>query len=762
VQGIDQIPADAMTADTYRLEWWFAMQNTIPDLVKREIMTCPFTRTSEMGWATPDSSKIFVLVSDDADRNLPAVKSEMEGVLVLIHDTEEIEPDPDFQGGFGRMGRQVRCKVSVIARGVGRLDTTVETSKTYLGYLAEDLKDEFDPVGGVNTLAGYCYETHWRMTIPPQPLPAMGEDAAVVQFEIDCFKMQYTEGEAPPFIAGDGILFNFNQPMMDSTVLMNDHGYVYVEETGYYHKIGIQGADLAVPSEYFDHWRSKDLRTWELLDPIQVGTGVVDNWRYIVFAASPIRNPNYGGAGPYSTYKYLMTYTGVSRHPGDQASKEKIGLLGTTSTSLNNGTWVQIGPAGVGDDNPVYWSGMATATYPSGPPWCPTSLYNANWGGASRDSELWTDGNDWYLLCTCKYTGGPGEQALAWAKCGGGAQPDLTDWEHEAEALVECEDTGLHFESAQLITYDGRHFLFYTGTGGTRVQSSTTAPVGAARPFSGDRGAGNLVNNTGPTTMLANNQVFVEGAGAVTYIGGHNLVPGSNCWIALQELDYATLISDPTDGDYPTETSQYGIGGLVGWSEGVMDRSLRWTIEDSEGPSGAFYNQPVWGDQAAAAGYDPSGMTGNSYIATHFRHRNPGDGLDGLEYADYTRQGWIKSSNFEITRNRMELYVAGGSDISESFIALVRADTDQVLFRETGTGDHTLTQRIWDLTDLRSETSGRGLQVYLAIVDQGTDAGDCIDVDAIREYEKVGADPVTPSTPEESGPTLASLITIGS
>jgi hypothetical protein len=171
-----------------------------------------------------------------------------------------------------------------------------------------------------------------------------------------------------------------------------------------------------------------------------------------------------------------------------------------------------------------------------------------------------------------------------------------------------------------------------------------------------------------------------------------------------------------------------GIVGLGAMYEGSIDLSITWSIEDDESYLGAFYTDPTWGDQADETDGTPSGMSGNSYLATHYKMSYPSSSYNGQAYDDYSRVGHIKSSTFRIRRGRMALKIAGGNFPTYEFLALVNAADDRVLFTATGNGTQVLADKVWDLADLV------GLDVYLVVADLSTADGACIAVDAVRTY----------------------------
>ncbi|MCP4545945.1 MAG: glycoside hydrolase family 32 protein [bacterium] len=540
--------------------------------------------------------------------------------------------------------------------------------------------------------------------------------------------------------AGEGVVFNFNQPFIQGPdgMKQNDHRVypVVVDGKRTWHLIGIRCDSSDTGSMYFSHYTSPDRRTWTEQPVIEVGTGIADHWRNIGFAPFVMLNPGYGGDGALASFKHLMFWTGVTK-AGGSYSHQKIALSGCRDDDCS--VWEILN-----DDQPIYWSGMPTTTYPDGAPW---AEYGGAWYGDSRDPSVYYDGEHWRMILTCRAAGGGNDMVIGLATVAGGADPDFLSLDHAPAALVVISDGSQYSaEACSMFKHRGLYSLYFGGSGGTRLQDLHPDMMGP--PWDTSIYAGERVNDVGPGTGLANDVFQVEGD--VFNISGH-IVKGSYYYYKINELLY------PDDGGQPVERALIGIDGLVGLREGKEDLSLGWSIIDTKGSLGAFYNQPVFGDQALATDGVASGHTGNSYIAPRYRHNHPGSYYNGMAYSDYSRIGCIKSSEFIITRNRISLLVAGGKYPNAEFVALVDANTDRILFSETGKDGHSLSERVWDLSSIR------GRNVYLVIADMATGDYGYIAADLIREYElpTEDGDSVAASQPFEVGALLPRLLTLG-
>jgi hypothetical protein len=723
---------------TYNLEWGYDMLSDFTELIKRELALCSWSETTNAGYSGPDD--VLVLAEPDLDRY--EAKARLGKSLVVIHSPIEIKPDEERSGGFGRKGRQFQADITVFARDARGLDPKKEYSVDYLGLLMADIENLLNPQATVNKLSGYLYDSDYEMTAGSSDASGeAGPNVVSASGMFTGYKMFYDEGSSSSIPSGNGVLFNFNQPFIEAPTgkKQNDHSRFYVEATDTWHLIGIR-CDLAeTGSANFSHYTSPDSRTWTEQTELTLGEGSEGDPKFIVYAPHIIENPNYGGGGEK---RFLMFFTGVT-HQSGSTQKQKIFLSGTDETDLTG--WTELN-----DGDPIYWPGMDDGVYAGGAPWCPASFYDSSWAGACRDPFVFLDAGNWYMGTCCKKNGDTSGQQIGLNKFSGGSTPDFTAALHEATPLYIPNHTGTTYycEASGMIEVNNRWYL-------TCVKSTYKILGGDADfigpPWDIDTFSGQTIGGEGQASVTACELNPDPTNSGRHLLSGHSY-SGGGYWYKINDMDFTGISGD---GEYPVETALSGITGLVALDEGAVNHNLGWTIEDSEGVDGAFYRQPVWDDQALAAGYDASGMTGNSYIATKFRQWNPGSGLDGYEFADSSRVGYIKSSNFTLTRDRISMMVAGGDTIASSFVALFNAADDRLLFQETGTGDHTLTLREWDVTDII------GMSVYLIIADQGTASGDCIDVDAITEYNSSGrGDSGSPSTPEVNGSKLDTLITI--
>ena len=135
-----------------------------------------------------------------------------------------------------------------------------------------------------------------------------------------------------------------------------------------------------------------------------------------------------------------------------------------------------------------------------------------------------------------------------------------------------------------------------------------------------------------------------------------------------------------------------------------------WTFVPGTGDG--FYYQPTFQNNAFVRNeIYPSTFVGDGWINTYEYYTGPlGYGLPGQYFGD-AKTGVIRSAPFTIEGNSMNLLVGGGDYPGECYVALVDAQTTEVLFSETGKNSNQMDRRYW------SVTSHIGRSVYVEIAD---------------------------------------------
>jgi predicted GH43/DUF377 family glycosyl hydrolase len=143
----------------------------------------------------------------------------------------------------------------------------------------------------------------------------------------------------------------------------------------------------------------------------------------------------------------------------------------------------------------------------------------------------------------------------------------------------------------------------------------------------------------------------------------------------------------------------------------------------------AFDHQPVFGNNFAYRGDDSTnvGFEGNWWIGTSESFCGPMTETIPGDYQGDEPIGEIRTFTFRVRGRSMRLLVGGGNYPDSCYVALCKAETDEIVYQETGRNSETMTERIWNLLPLR------GKKVYLKIVDSCSCAFGHINVDGIQE-----------------------------
>ncbi len=520
---------------------------------------------------------------------------------------------------------------------------------------------------------------------------------------------------SPP--AGEGLRFDFDQPYFagEPGELIADHSLVFAD--GRYHCFHIYHHPGGGPTQ-LGHLTSPDLRRWTReADLLPVAEG--EPWEaWGIWAPQVIANPLPGPA-------WLMLYTGVK----DEGRPQQIGL----AFSEDLYTWTRADSAHQGL-NPFY---HPTADWAS---W--TDEESApNWVSPCRDPFVFEEAGLWRLLATGKAPDRSGLIILA------EAAPDSFAFQgRDAAAPLLLRETLEQPESPQLVPVDHadgqrRWHLFYSEADGTWHQMAAD-PGGGPAGWSGADGAGDYLGTLGYAAAELNR---FEGRWVFSQ---HHYDAAESRYL----LRFAGLDMDAAGNGVPRLVEPGGVAGILGTEGGRLAPALTWELVGE--PLGhAFEHQPTWGDNPL---FDPeratpSGMTGNSYLASYERHPRPDSGEPGTHYADGSRVGWIRSVPFRLRHNRLRLNVGGGNLPGTEFVALVRADDGTVLFRATGTNSHVLTPQVWDAASLR------GTWVYLVVADLSPADWGVIALDEVVAFEDVdGSAPG--AAPDPAPTTLAELL----
>ncbi|MEJ2719971.1 MAG: family 43 glycosylhydrolase [bacterium] len=332
----------------------------------------------------------------------------------------------------------------------------------------------------------------------------------------------------------------------------------------------------------------------------------------------------------------------------------------------------------------------------------PWPVYHPDPSWAQWDENVWSHGRDPFVfkynglylqLLTAKTIGGMGAIAC-------GASTDGFNWQDVGPLYVHNNWHVL--ESLQCLERNNKYYLFYTEevVNGTSYMMSDDL-------FSGWDGTTSTLIDFGHAPEI--NQ-FDEGKYIMSRHSIHqDLVEGDIYVIRLDTLRWS--------GDYPYVYRPWPLSG-------------NWNLVSGN----AFLYQPTFLNNPRNRGENVDvGYEGHCWLSSYERYQGPlGIGSIGA-YQGNAPMGVIRSKQFTISGNSVNLLVGGGDYPDQCYVALVKAGPREVLFKETGTNSTALDKRYWDVRPYIGE------QVYVEIADNSSTS--YISCDAIMEsYDVVGPD----------------------
>jgi hypothetical protein len=338
------------------------------------------------------------------------------------------------------------------------------------------------------------------------------------------------------------------------------------------------------------------------------------------------------------------------------------------------------------------WVKPPSPVYHPDPSW---ALWSDSTWCHGRDPFVFENDGHFYQLLTAKTPGDRGAIAC-------GVSSDYLAWQDNGPLYVHNNWHVL--ESVQCLRHDAKWYLFYTEetVNGTSYMKSDSL-------FSGWDGATAVVVDFGHAAEI--NQ-FDSGK----YIFSRHAVHQYN------------------DG-----TSQYVIrADTLRWSGYTPYVYRPWPLTGqwTNVSGSAFLFQPVFLNNPDARHVSVDiGYQGMCWLGTYERYQGPlGVGTPG-GYQGESARGVIRSKEFTITGNSINLLVGGGNYPNECYVALVDATTQQIVCRETGKNTDAMDRRYWDVRPLK------GKRAYIEISDNSTAVFGHINCDDITEsWETVGPD----------------------
>lgn len=424
------------------------------------------------------------------------------------------------------------------------------------------------------------------------------------------------------------------------------------------------------------HATSPDLIHWTILPPA-VEAGP-DWWDADnLWAPDVVPDPEHGG--------WTMLYTGVDSLKVQRA-------CAAHSTDLHAWTKAAANPVFVPDTLRYYWS--------------PTLQWSS-----FRDPFLFFAKGEWQMLSTAglRADGYPGTKQGIVHRA---TSPDLVHWSDAGPFWAHNGSLSWHdLESSQYVVRDGWHHLFVTEQdvfGVSHMVADTAGAWDIATRVVLDYGNAAEIDE-----FDAGIDVFSR------YVVGQHRNTGN--------LFYVVRF----------DTLRWLDGGRTPyvWKPHPLDRDFAFRT------GAATLGQPTWGDNPVERGEPSSGLVGNGWFGSQEYYQGPGSGRGspGSRLGD-TATGSCNSRAFFIEGDFIRLRVGGGHYPETCFVALMDAEADTVLLRETGTGVDLMTERVWNVRPWQ------GRLAYVRIVDAETGPFGHINVDEIVEV----SDPVSDAGP--SGP----------
>lgn len=332
----------------------------------------------------------------------------------------------------------------------------------------------------------------------------------------------------------------------------------------------------------------------------------------------------------------------------------------------------------------------------------PWPMYHPDPVWAEWDETLWSHGRDphvieyngkYYMFVTAKTNNNLGAVACAESE-------DLLTWTDIGPLYVH--DSWHVLESVFIMERQGKFHMFFTeeavyGTSHVLADSLFGEWDMANRRIIDTGHAAQITNLSDGRQMFSRHAVYDNGLGVQYHT------------IRVDELAWA--------GDIPAPYKPWALAG--NWN-------LIW--------GNAFSYQPTFDNNPAARGEDVADThVGNCWLGTYERFTGPmGFGEPGTYQGD-GRTGVMRSNPFTVTGNSMNLLVGGGYDIDNLYVALVDAQTTEVIFKETGKNTDEMDRRYWNLLP------HKGREVYVEIGDLSTEVFGHINCDDIVEsWENFG------------------------
>ncbi len=437
----------------------------------------------------------------------------------------------------------------------------------------------------------------------------------------------------------------------------------------FYHSIDQYDAHPANADTIW-HAVSSNLKNWDILGPaLTSGPGWYDE--VAMWAPDVVFDDQ--------TKRWAMLYTGISDGMVQRACLAWSDDLQTWSKS----------PA-----NPVFEPD--TLTYF----WSP----DQNWS-SFRDPFLFHDGQQWNMLSTAGLRMGeyPGYKRAIVHRA---VSTDLVNWQDAGVFFEHDGGSGRHFdfESVQYLVRDNWHHLFFTEQD-PNIPNHPTSHMVASGPDQWTMTERTYVDAGWAPEIKrfdtsADHEIFAR--------LGKGLDPRDNTWFVTVRFDSLRF----TDNGHTPEIIQ---------TEGLLPQ---WII--NEGSAGAA--APTFGDNPLLRQEPGRHPEGHGWFDSSEFYGGPlsSIGWPGASLG-LDASGVLQSRRFVLEGLSFRLMLAGGLYPETCYIALLDPTTNQTLSTIHPTGENTLVERFWDVSEFQ------GREVSLAIFDNESRDGGWIAVDGIEE-----------------------------
>jgi hypothetical protein len=448
----------------------------------------------------------------------------------------------------------------------------------------------------------------------------------------------------------------------------------------FYHTIP-EDSPGAANADTIWHATSNDLFHWNIAGPVlTVGP---DWWDGEAIWAPDVAYDSLAG-------RWIMAYTGV-----DSLMIQRPCLA--FSYDLFN--WTK------GQDNPVFEPDSLTYY------WSATT----NWS-SYRDPFLYRQDGLWHMLSTAhlRVGGYPGYQRGILHRL---TTPDFQEWTdagvfYEHNGAVKWHD----LESGQYHLRDGWHHLFFTEQD-PQAEDHPTSHMASATAGGWDMADREFID---PGWAPEINQ-FDPGIDIFARLG--------KGWIGLMEHWFIVVRFDTLLFNGGSATPQVHMPH-------PLDR--HWAVRTGS----ASLGNPTFGDNPTVRGEPSCGLVGNGWYGSQEYYQGPLTIRDipGAKLGN-SATGVITSYPFIVTGDRICFLIGGGYYPETCYIALLDAEADTILLKETGTDQETMTQHIWNVRPYA------GMLAAITIVDQETGWFGHINIDEIEEIQihSAATEPLPPT-----------------